>query len=317
MTMAFRIGIDLGGTKTEIAALDGEGRIVERLRVPTPAGDYDETLRVLGGLVADVERALGVSGVSVGVGTPGSLSPVSGYLRNANSVCLNGRPFKRDFEKVLGREIRIENDASCFALSEAVDGGGRGAKVVFGVILGTGVGGGIVIDGRLLTGANAIGCEWGHNSLPWPRMDETPGRRCYCGRPGCIETFLSGPGMAADHAAMGIGAGIGAGGGALSAKDIVSRALGGDLDCTGTLERYEERLARALASVINIIDPEVIVLGGGLSNVKRWYETVPVLWEPFVFSDVIRTRLVPNVHGDSSGVRGAAWLWNPAEICTS
>lgn len=317
MTMAFRIGIDLGGTKTEIAALDGEGRIVERLRVPTPAGDYDETLRVLGGLVADVERALGVSGVSVGVGTPGSLSPVSGYLRNANSVCLNGRPFKRDFEKVLGREIRIENDASCFALSEAVDGGGRGAKVVFGVILGTGVGGGIVIDGRLLTGANAIGCEWGHNSLPWPRMDETPGRRCYCGRPGCIETFLSGPGMAADHAAMGIGAGIGAGGGALSAKDIVSRALGGDLDCTGTLERYEERLARALASVINIIDPEVIVLGGGLSNVKRWCETVPVLWEPFVFSDVIRTRLVPNVHGDSSGVRGAAWLWNPAEICTS
>ena len=307
MTMAFRIGIDLGGTKTEIAALDGEGRIVERLRVPTPAGDYDETLRVLGGLVADVERALGVRGISVGVGTPGSLSPVSGYLRNANSVCLNGRPFKRDLEKVLGREIRIENDASCFALSEAVDGGGRGAKVVFGVILGTGVGGGIVIDGRLLAGANAIGCEWGHNSLPWPRMDETPGRRCYCGRLGCIETFLSGPGMAADHA--------GRGGEAPAAEEIVSRSLAGDRGCTATLERYEERLARALASVINIIDPDVIVFGGGLSNVKRWYETVPGLWGRYVFSDVIRTRLVPNVHGDSSGVRGAAWLWAPDAFC--
>ena len=309
MTMAFRIGIDLGGTKTEIAALDGEGRIVERLRVPTPAGDYDETLRVLGGLVADVERALGVSGVSVGVGTPGSLSPVSGYLRNANSVCLNGRPFKQDFEKVLGREIRIENDASCFSLSEAVDGGGRGAKVVFGVILGTGVGGGIVIDGRLLAGANAIGCEWGHNSLPWPRIDETPGRRCYCGRLGCIETFLSGPGMAADHA--------GRGGETPAAEEIVSRSLAGDRGCTATLERYEERLARALASVINIIDPEVIVLGGGLSNVKRWYETVPGLWGRYVFSDVVRTRLVPNVHGDSSGVRGAAWLWAPDAFCAS
>ena len=303
--MAFRIGIDLGGTKTEIAALDGDGRIVKRERIPTPAGDYDATLRVLAGLVADMERALGATGVSVGVGTPGSISPVSGVMRNANSVCLNGRPFKQDFEKLLGREVCIENDASCFALSEAVDGGGRGANLVFGVILGTGVGGGIVIGGHLLTGPNAIGCEWGHNSLPWPREDDTPGRRCYCGRFGCIETFLSGPGMAADH--------LDRSGQALSAEAIVARARDGDSDCGITLQRYEQRLARALASVINIIDPDVIVLGGGLSNVKRWYETVPSLWGPYVFSDFVRTRLVPNVHGDSSGVRGAAWLRNPAD----
>jgi fructokinase len=303
--MTFRLGIDLGGTKIEIAALDGNGRFVKRERVPTPAGDYDATLRVLGGLVADMERALGATGVSVGVGTPGSMSPVSGVMRNANSVCLNGRPFKQDFERILGREVRIENDASCFALSEAVDGAGCAAKVVFGVILGTGVGGGIVIGGHLLAGPNAIGCEWGHNSLPWPRGDESPGRQCYGGHPGCIETFLSGPGMAADHAERT--------GRALTAEAIVARAQDGDPDCEITLQRYEERLARALASVINIIDPDVIVLGGGLSNIKRWYETVPSLWGPYVFSDVIRTRLVPNVHGDSSGVRGAAWLWKPAD----
>ena len=301
--MAFRIGIVLGGTKIEIAALDGEGRIVERRRVPTPAGDYDATLRVLAGLVSEVEQAVGTSGTSVGVGTPGSMSPASGLMRNANSVCLNHRPFKHDFEKILGREVRIENDASCFALSEAVDGGGRGANMVFGVILGTGVGGGIVLGGHLLAGANAIGCEWGHNSLPWPRGDELPGRRCYGGHLGCIETFLSGPGMAADYAERT--------GGTLTAEAIVARAQDGDPDCEMTVERYEERLARALASVINIIDPDVIVLGGGLSNVKRWYETVPDLWGAYVFSDVIRTRLVPNVHGDSSGVRGAAWLWAP------
>ena len=302
--MAFRIGIDLGGTKIEIAALDPNGRIVERRRVPTPAGDYDATLRMLAGLVRDLEDALGTSGASVGIGTPGSVSPTTGLLRNANSVCLNARPFKQDIERVLGREVRIENDASCFALSEATDGAGRGANCVFGVILGTGVGGGIVIGGRLLAGANAIGCEWGHNSLPWPRAGEVPGRPCYGGHPGCIETFLSGPGMAADHAENG--------GASLAARDIVARALEGDRACEATLERYEERLARALAAVINILDPDVIVLGGGLSNVERWYRTVPGLWGPYVFSDVIRTRLVRNVHGDSSGVRGAAWLWNPA-----
>jgi len=303
--MTFRIGIDLGGTKTEIAVLDGDGRIVKRRRVPTPAGDYDATLAVLARLVTQMERDMGETGISVGVGTPGSVSPVSGLMRNANSVCLNGRPFKQDFERVLGREVRIENDASCLALSEAVDGAGSGANVVFAVILGTGVGGGIVIDGHLLHGANAIGCEWGHNSLPWPRADELPGRQCYGGHLGCIETFLSGPGMAADHSER---TGV-----TMTAEDIVARAHDGDQDGGITLQRYEERLARSLASVINIIDPDVIVLGGGLSNVGRWYESVPRLWGPFVFSDVIRTRLAPSVHGDSSGVRGAAWLWGATD----
>ncbi len=306
--MAFRIGIDLGGTKIEVAALDAEGRIVQRIRVPTPSGGYDATLRVLADLVAQVERALGVEKSptpTIGIGTPGSVSPATGLLRNANSICLNGRPFKQNFEKVLGREVRIENDASCFALSEAVDGGGRGANLVFGVILGTGVGGGIIIGGRLLAGPNGIGCEWGHNSLPWPQPAELTGPPCYCGRSGCIEAFLSGPGMAADH--------VGEGGEALPGKEIVARAESGDARCLATLERYEARLARALASVINIIDPDVIVLGGGLSNIGRLYRSVPALWGPYVFSDVIRTKLVPNVHGDSSGVRGAAWLWQPGE----
>ena len=306
--MALRIGIDLGGTKTEIAALDDESRIVARTRVPTPSGNYRATLGVLGGLVTDMERSLGINGsgrATIGIGTPGSLSPVTGLLRNANSICLNGHAFKEDFEQVVGREVRIENDACCFALSEAVDGGGKGAKAVFGVILGTGVGGGIVIDGQVLRGANAIGCEWGHNSLPWPRASEVPGPQCFCGRYGCIETFLSGRGLAEDH--------VRAGGEAIRGEDIVSRARTGEAASLATLERYEERLARALASVINIIDPDVIVLGGGVSNVGRWYETVPQLWGRYVFSDVIRTRLVPNVHGDSSGVRGAAWLWRPDE----
>jgi fructokinase len=298
--MSLRLGIDLGGTKIEIAALDGAGRIVERVRVATPEGDYEATLRALCDLVAGVEKALGARG-TVGIATPGSISPASGLLRNSNSVCLNGRPFKQDLERRLGREVRIENDANCFALSEAADGAGQGASVVFGVILGTGVGGGIVVGGHVLRGANAIAGEWGHNPLPWPRPDELPGRACFCGRAGCIETFLSGPGLAADHARVA--------GSALAGEEIVSRALAGDMACQATLGRYEERLARALASVVNIVDPDVIVLGGGLSNVRRWYEAVPVLWGRFVFSDVIRTRLVPHVHGDSSGVRGAAWLW--------
>jgi fructokinase len=299
-----RIGIDLGGTKTEIAALDAGGAIVERRRVATPANDYVGTLEALAELVAGVEQSQGRPG-TVGIATPGSLSPASGLMRNSNSVCLNGRPFKQDLQARLGREVRIENDANCFALSEAADGAGQGASSVFGVILGTGVGGGIVIDGRVLHGANAIGGEWGHNPLPWPGPEELPGRRCYCGRMGCIETFLSGPGLAADHA----GRAKAAGGAALNAEAIVAGSTADDAACITTLARYEERLARALATVINVLDPEVIVLGGGLSNVRRWYETVPRLWAPFVFSDVIRTRLVPNMHGDSSGVRGAAWLW--------
>lgn len=307
--MGFRIGIDLGGTKTEIAALDDAGAIVERLRVPTPAGDYEATLDLLVELVAKVEGRLGAGRrASVGVGTPGSLSPGTGLMRNANSVCLIGKPFQRDLEKALGRPVRIENDASCFVLSEAVDGAGRDGRVVFGVIQGTGVGGGIVIDGRLLGGANAIGCEWGHNSLPWPTHEEVPGPKCYCGRRGCIETFLSGPGLAADHVANG--------GKPMGAERIVEGALAGDEQCTATLARYEHRMARALASVINIVDPDVIVLGGGLSNVERWYRTVPGLWDKYIFSDVIRTRLEKNVHGDSSGVRGAAWLWSAQEAAS-
>lgn len=298
--MSIRLGIDLGGTKIEIAALDEAGSIVERIRVATPDGDYDAILRVIFDLVNGVEKSLGEKG-SVGIATPGSVSPRSGLLRNSNSVCLNGRPFKQDLENMLGRKVRIENDANCFALSEAVDGAGQGASVVFAVILGTGVGGGFVIGGNVLRGANAVAGEWGHNPLPWARPDELPGRACFCGKSGCIETFLSGPGLAADH--------LQAGGAALAGEEIVARAMGGDAASLATLARYEDRLARSLASVINVVDPDVIVLGGGLSNVRRWYDTVPTLWGKYILSDVIRTRLVPHMHGDSSGVRGAAWLW--------
>ncbi len=298
--MSHRIGIDLGGTKIEIAALDPDGRIVQRRRIPTPQGDYAATLAALHALVLEVEGSLGTQ-ASVGVATPGALSPASGLLRNSNSVCLNGQPFKQDLERLLGREIRMENDANCFALSEAVDGAGRGAEVVFGVILGTGVGGGIVVRGQVLRGANAIAGEWGHNPLPRAGEAERPGPACYCGRRGCIETFLSGPGLAAD-------APPGQGGGR-SAEALVAAAQAGDAGAEAALCRYEDRLARALAGVVNLLDPQVIVLGGGLSNVERWYRRVPALWGPYIFSDVVRTRLVPNVHGDSSGVRGAAWLW--------
>lgn len=295
-----RIGIDLGGTKIEIAALEPGGRIVARRRVATPSADYAATLSAIVALVTETERAIGAR-ATVGIASPGALSPDTGVLRNSNSVWLNGRPFRRDIEQLLGRQVRLENDANCFALSEAVDGAGQGASVVFGVILGTGVGGGIVIDGRVWRGANAIAGEWGHNPLPWPRVDELPGRCCYCGRHACIETFLSGPGMAADHTL--------ATGEQRDGEDIVAGAIAGDAGCAASLMRYEERLARSLATVINLLDPDVIVLGGGLSNVARWYETVPRLWGQHVFSDVVRTRLERHAHGDSSGVRGAAWLW--------
>jgi fructokinase len=237
----------------------------------------------------------------VGIGAPGALSPASRRIRNSNSACLNGRPLKDDLERALGREIRIENDANCFALSEAIDGAARKFASCFGVILGTGVGGGIVIDGRLVQGVNAIAGEWGHNPLPWPEPDELPGPPCYCGRRGCIETFLSGPGLALDHEAVTEEK--------LPAETIVERAANGDAAAAQSLGRYENRLARGLASVMNILDPHVIVLGGGLSNIERVYENVPRLWGRWVFSDVVRTRLVCNDHGDSSGVRGAALLW--------
>jgi fructokinase len=298
-----RIGIDLGGTKIEIAVLDAGGEPVLRRRVPTPAGDYAATVEAIGRLVGEAERERG-GRASVGVAMPGALSLATGLVKNANSTCLNGRPLKQDLEARLGREVRLANDANCFALSEAVDGAGRGARVVFGVILGTGVGGGIVVGGEVLTGANAIAGEWGHTPLPLTGAEARPLPGCYCGREGCVETFLSGPGLAADHAREA--------GEVLDAVEIAARAARGDPACEATLARHEARLARALAGVVNILDPDVIVLGGGLSNLPRLYERVPALWGAHVFSDEVRTRLVPPAHGDSGGVRGAAWLWGRA-----
>jgi predicted NBD/HSP70 family sugar kinase len=295
-----RLGIDLGGTKTEIIALDERGSELLRRREPTPANDYEATIALMVRLVRESEIELSKRG-SVALGTPGALSPATRLLRNSNSVHLNGRALKEDFERALGREIRIANDANCFALSEALDGAARNAPVTFGVILGTGVGGGIVVNGRVLEGVNAIAGEWGHNALPWPAPDEVPGPPCYCGRNGCIETFLSGPGLALDHER--------AAGERLSAEEIAARAVDPESPAARSLARYEHRLARALASVINVLDPHTIVLGGGLSNTDRLYANVPKLWNQWVFSDVIRTKLVRNFHGDSSGVRGAALLW--------
>ena len=294
-----RLGIDLGGTKTEIIVLGVDGRELLRRRVETPKEDYAGILETVARLVRDAEAELGDRG-SVGVGTPGSISRATGLLRGSNSVCLNGKPIKADLEALLGREVRITNDANCFALSEATDGAAAGAEIVFGVILGTGVGGGIVVRGHVLTGPNAIAGEWGHNPLPWPKDDERPGYPCFAGHSGCIETFLSGPGIERDH--------LRANGEALTSHDIGARAAIGDAACEATLRRYEERLARALAHVINILDPDVIVLGGGMSNVQRLYVNVPALWGPWVFSDRVDTRLVKHKYGDSSGVRGAAWL---------
>lgn len=298
-----RIGIDLGGTKIEGIVLDATGREVIRRRMPTPTGDYAATLSAIAGLVADLDAASGGS-ASVGIGIPGALSPATGLVKNANSTWLIGNRLDKDLETVLNRPIRLENDANCFAVSEAADGAATGADVVFGVILGTGVGGGIVIAGRPLRGRNAIAGEWGHNPLPWPTDDERPGPSCYCGLNGCIETFLSGPGLSNDFQATG--------GEAIAAKEIADRAAAGDPVAEATLQRYEQRLARALAGVINLLDPDVIVLGGGLSNLTRLYAHVPRLWSRWVFSDRVDTPLRKNRHGDSSGVRGAAWLW-PAE----
>jgi predicted NBD/HSP70 family sugar kinase len=295
-----RIGIDMGGTKIEIAAFDAAGGERLRRRVPTPAGDYAATVASIASLVTQAEAQLGERG-TVGVATPGALSRATGRVKNANSTCLNGRPLKRDLETALGREVRLANDANCFALSEAVDGAGRGARAVFGVILGTGVGGGIVVSGQVLEGANAIAGEWGHNPLPSPGESDLPPPACYCGRRGCVETWLSGPGLSADH--------VRGTGERLDAAEIARRAASGDARCDATLSRYEARLARSLAVVVNIVDPDVIVLGGGLSAIARLYERVPALWGPYVFSDEVRTRLLPPVHGDSGGVRGAAWLW--------
>jgi fructokinase len=302
-TDTLRIGIDLGGTKTEIVALDAEGRERVRRREPTPRDDYEAIISLVAQLVRDTEDACGAPAGSarVGIGTPGSLSPATGLLRGSNSVCMNGMPVKRDLETRLARAVALANDANCFTLSEATDGAGRGGDVVFGVILGTGVGGGLTIHGRLLEGRNAIAGEWGHNPLPWPRDDERPGPACFCGQTGCIETWLSGPGLVRDYRNHG-------GTACDSTHAIVAGADRHDAQCEATLVRYEERLARALAHVVNIVDPDVIVLGGGLSNVARWYHAVPALWTRWIFSDRVDTKLARHVHGDSSGVRGAAWL---------
>jgi fructokinase len=295
-----RIGIDLGGTKIEAIALADDNREMDRQRVATPRGDYAGTIRCIRDLVAGVEARTGKRG-SIGIGIPGSLSPATGLMRNANSTWLNGRPFDRDLETALGRPIRVANDANCLALSEAADGAGAGVSTVFAVILGTGVGGGLVVDGRLIDGSNRIAGEWGHNPLPDSRPDERPGAPCFCGRSGCIETFLSGPGLARDHLTRT--------GDALTAEEICARSATDDAAAEASVARYEERLARALGSVINLFDPDIVVVGGGMSKVGRLFDNVPITWRRYIFSDVVRTKLAPAKHGDSSGVRGAAWLW--------
>jgi fructokinase len=298
------IGVDLGGTKIEAIVLDSAGTCLWRERVATPAGDYRATLASVAALVTRAESELGLAGCTVGVGGPGT-STATGLIKNANSTCLNGQPLQRDLSVALQRPVRVANDANCLALSEATDGAAAGTSVSFSVILGTGVGAGIVVNGALLAGANGLAGEWGHNPLPWPLDAERIGPRCYCGQRGCVETWLSGPGLARDHAAHG--------GEALTAQQIGARAAQGDAACEASLQRYESRLARSLAHVINLLDPEVIVLAGGVSGLSRLPVNVPRLWGEFVFSgglkDPVRTRLVTSRHGDSSGVRGAAWLW--------
>lgn len=297
-----RFGIDLGGTKIEILALDDAGEVLLRRRRDTPADDYAAIVDAVAELVRDAERELGQGG-KVGVGMPGSASPSTGRIRNANTVVLNERAFAQDLEAALARPVRIANDANCFALSEAIDGAGAGAEVVFGVILGTGVGGGIVVSQRVLQGRNAVAGEWGHNPMPWPTEEERHGTLCYCGKVGCVETFLSGPALALDFASLADRD--------ASVPEIVAMAEAGDVVALAALERYEDRLARALASVVNVVDPDVIVLGGGVSNIARLYTQVPPKLAQYVFSDVVTTPIVPPRHGDSSGVRGAAWLWPP------
>jgi fructokinase len=298
-----RIGIDLGGTKIEGAAIEGSNELL-RLRIRAPRGDYSATIREVRDLVSTLETRLGRRG-TVGIGIPGAVSPKTGLVKNANSTWLNGKPLDRDLAHALGRPVRLTNDANCFALSEATDGAGQGARIVFGVIIGTGTGGGIVVNGQVLEGRNRIAGEWGHNPLPWSTDRERPGPACYCGRTGCIETFLSGPGLSTTYAAL---ASEDAG-----ADEIAAKALSGDRLAGKALDVYEQRLARALASIINVVDPDVIVLGGGLSNITRLYTNVPSLWPPFVFSDSVDTPLVPARYGDASGVRGAAWLWRDTD----
>ena len=295
------LGLDFGGTKIAALALDPDGHTLWETRVATPRGDYHASLEAIAALVSGGEHAIGRA-CSVGIGIPGAISPATGLVKNANSTWLNGRPLHADLERRLGRPVRLENDANCLALSEAADGAAAGADVVFAVILGTGVGGGLAVHGRVITGRNAIAGEWGHNPLPWPEPDERPGPRCYCGKDGCIETLLSGPGLAAGYRAH---TGVDVRG-----EEVVARADAGEPAAAAALATWEQRLARALATVINVVDPDVIVVGGGLSRIARLYDRVPPLLSAWVFSDRVETLLVPARHGDASGVRGAARLWD-------
>lgn len=295
-----RLGIDLGGTKIAALVLDDDGRVAWEHRRPAPRGNYEATIDALVDVVREAEGAIGAR-CSVGMGIPGAVSPATGLVKNANSTWLNGRRLGQDLDARLGRPVRLANDANCLAISEATDGAAAGAEIVFGVILGTGTGGGAVVRGLSVVGANAIAGEWGHNPLPWPDDDERPGPACYCGRRGCIETFLSGPGLASDYAARG--------GSPSPSETIVARATAGEPLAQATVGRWERRLAKALATIINVVDPDVIVVGGGLSAIDRLYPNVPALWGEWIFSDTVTTRLVRATHGDASGVRGAAWLW--------
>lgn len=301
------LGIDLGGTKVEAALLDAAGAVLWKQRLPTPAGDYAATVRAIATLT-DAARAVAGSDVSIGIGTPGTATP-AGLMKNCNSTCLNGRPLQDDVEAALGQRVVLMNDANCLALSEATDGAGAGAAVVFAAILGTGTGAGIAVHGRVLTGPNGLAGEWGHNPLPWAEPGEDSAWACYCGRSGCIETLVSGPGLARDHALRH--------GGTLDAAAIAQGAAAGDEACSATLKRHSHRLARALAGVINLLDPDVIVLGGGLSLMPQIYTEVPALWGQWVFAagadTPVKTRLLPALHGDASGVRGAAWVGRAAQ----
>jgi fructokinase len=300
-----RIGVDVGGTKIEIIVLDEAGTAVIRRRVATPSGDYAGTMQAIVDLVQQAQKEVGET-ATVGIATPGAISATTGLIKNSNSTVLNGKPLARDIAAALGQPIRVENDANCFAISEAVDGAATDARLVFGAILGTGVGGGLVIDRQVISGRNRIAGEWGHNPLPWMNESERPGHRCYCGRRGCIETFLSGAGLARDYAARS--------GKALTAEAIVAAATNEDKDAVNAIAVYKERLARGLASLINVLDPDVVVLGGGLSNIAALYAGLPDLVGAYAFSDDLETKIVQAMHGDSSGVRGAAWLW-PPKVC--
>lgn len=299
-----RVGVDVGGTKIEAVALGPDGTELARHRIQTPDGDYAGIVDAIARLILGMESELGTE-ATVGLGTPGAIDPTTGRIKNSNSAALNGNSLGLDVGRVLGRRVRIANDADCMALSEATDGAAAGADPVFGAILGTGVGGGLVVRGGLVAGPNAVAGEWGHNPLPWPRSHELPGPGCYCGLSGCIEMFLSGPGLERAYCER---TGI-----ARSAKDIATDAAH-DAAATAALDEYADRLARALATVINVLDPETIVLAGGVSNVDYWYDRVPSIWDRYVFSDTVLTKLVKARHGDSSGVRGAAWLWAPGEL---